>query len=86
MPTRTTETTVTFRRPFKLCALDHTQPAGTYRVAVDDEEIEGLSFVSYRRVATMLHTPAVATTNGRHEMYLVDAVELAAALAADASS
>jgi len=86
MHIRTTETTVTFRRPFKLSALDRRQPAGTYRLAVDDEEIQDLSFVSYHRVATMLHTPAIATKNGRQEVYLVDAAELAAALDSDAHS
>ena len=84
MHIRTTETTVTFQRPFKLSAFDRQQPAGTYRLAVDDEEIRGLSFVAYHRVATMLHTPAIATANGRHEVYLVDAAELAAALDSDA--
>jgi hypothetical protein len=39
---RTTETTITFRRPFTLSALDKAQPAGAYRVVTEEEEIDGL--------------------------------------------
>jgi hypothetical protein len=56
--TRSIETTVTFRRPFTLAALDGVQPAGTYRLVEEEEEIAGLSFVAFRRVATLLHVPA----------------------------
>ena len=42
--TRSIETTVTFRRPFTLAALDGVQPAGTYRLVEEQEEIAGLSF------------------------------------------
>jgi len=49
---RTTETTITFRRPFTLSALDKAQPAGTYRVVTEEEEIDGLSLVAFRRRAT----------------------------------
>jgi len=54
---RTTESTITFRRPFTLSALDKAQPAGTYRVVTEEEEIDGLSFVAFRRTATLLHLP-----------------------------
>jgi hypothetical protein len=82
--TRTTETTITFRRPFSLTEIDGLQPAGTYRVVTDEEEILGLSFLALRRTATMLHTPAVSTSsNGRTQVFLVDPAELAAALEED---
>jgi hypothetical protein len=45
MAVRTTETTVTFRHPFTLTSLDGPQPAGTYRLVTDEEEILGLSFL-----------------------------------------
>ena len=50
---RTTETTITFRCPFTLSALDKVEPAGTYRVVTEEEEIGGLSFVAFRRTATL---------------------------------
>ena len=84
MPTRTTETTITFRRPFNLTAVDSLQPAGTYRLVTDEEEILGLSFLALRRTATMLHIPAVSVhSSGWNQVFLVDPVELAAALEAD---
>src|SRR4030095_395876 len=55
MSTRTTETTVTFRRPFTLLALEGAQPAGTYRLVTEEEQIPGLSFTAFRRMATLLH-------------------------------
>jgi hypothetical protein len=87
MNVRTTETTVTFRRPFMLSALDCPQPAGTYRLVTEEEQIEGLSFVAFQRVATLLHTPAIsARSGGTHQVFVVDLVELETALKADAGA
>jgi len=44
MSVRTTETTVTFKHPFALPSFDGPQPAGTYRLVMDEEEI--LAFLS----------------------------------------
>lgn len=84
MADRVTDTTVTFRRPFALSALGAPQPAGTYRVTVDEAEILGLSFLAYQRMATTLHMPAVSVTRGPQQSFAVDPAELEAALAADA--
>ncbi len=83
MPTRTTETTLTFCCPFALSAVDCPLPAGTYRLAIDEEELLGLSFLAFKRVATMLYVPAVSTPGGAKQMFVVDADELAAAFEAD---
>jgi hypothetical protein len=58
MPARTSHTTVTFTRPFFLSGIGEVQPAGRYRVETDEEEIVGLSFSAYRRVATLMILPA----------------------------
>jgi hypothetical protein len=84
MADRTTETTVTFLHSFSLSSLDGSQPPGTYRLVVDEEEIQGLSFLAFRRTATMLHLPAVATAGASQHVFLVDAEELASALQSDA--
>ncbi|MDZ5697494.1 hypothetical protein [Chelativorans sp. M5D2P16] len=84
MTVRTTHTEITFKRPFMLSAFDARQPAGTYRLSVDEEEIFGLSFLAYRRKATVLQTPAISVTSSRHQTVEVDPEELAAALDADA--
>jgi hypothetical protein len=80
---RTTETTITFRRPFTLSALDKAQPAGTYRLVTEEEEIPGLSFVAFRRTATLLHLPALSATSDTHQVVSVDPVEWAAIVEAD---
>jgi hypothetical protein len=83
MVTRSRETTVTFRRPFALAEVDGPQPAGTYRIVTDDEEIEGISFIAYRRTATMLQVPSIDSRGGLTQYIAIDPVGLAAALAAD---
>jgi hypothetical protein len=54
---RTTRESVTFDHPFSLYAVDGVQPAGTYTVDVDEDLIEGLSFLAYRRIATTIYLP-----------------------------
>jgi hypothetical protein len=81
MAIRTSETTVTFKQSFSLGAMDRPQPAGTYRLVMDDDEVPGVSFVALRRIATFLHTPALsAAVQGKSEVFHVSANELAAAL------
>jgi hypothetical protein len=72
---RTIETMVTFRHPFVLAALETAQPAGTYRLVTEEEEIPGLSFVAFRRTAMMLHLPALPATGATHQVVSVDPVE-----------
>jgi hypothetical protein len=55
---RTKQTVVEFKHGFVLSGFDALQPAGSYHVDVDEEEIEGLSFLAYRRVGARLYTPA----------------------------
>ncbi len=86
MVLRTTETTVTFRRSFKLTSIDTLQPAGTYRLVIDEEEILGLSFLAFQRTGTTLHIPASSSANRRDQAFPVNAGELAAALQADSGS
>lgn len=83
MSTRTTDTTVTFGHPFRLHALEHPLPAGTYKVVIDEEEIPGLSFLAWRRTATMLHTPAVTDQGTTGQVLPVEQAELADVLEKD---
>jgi len=85
MSTRTTETTVTFRRAFTLAALEGAQPAGTYRLVMEEEQIPGLSFVAFRRTATLLHLPADPAPGDTRQVVSVAPDELAGALALDAA-
>ena len=76
---RTTRETMTFDHPFSLTAVDKVQPAGTYAVDIDEELIEGLSFLAYRRVATTIYLPLVQGNYGSVQAIRVDPQELAAA-------
>jgi hypothetical protein len=83
MSIRSTESIVSFKNAFLLSKLDSELPAGTYRIVRDDEEIAGLSFLAYRRIATMLHTPSLETSSSAREVIDVDSDELEAAISAD---
>jgi hypothetical protein len=76
---RTTRETLTFEQPFSLAALDEVQRAGTYSVDVDEELIEGLSFLAYRRVSTTIYLPLVQGSAGSLQAVRVEPGELAAA-------
>ena len=77
MLTRTRDRTWTFGRPFQLKGVDRELPPGSYRVATDEELIEGLSFPVYRRVSTMIFVPG--RNSSSVEMLLIDPADLKAA-------
>jgi len=81
--TRITESFVSFTYPFKLAPLDVELAAGTYRVVTDDEEISGMTYLAFRRIATMLHTPALAIRSSSHQVFEIDPDDLAAAIESD---
>jgi hypothetical protein len=83
---RTKESTITFNRPFALPSIEGVQSAGTYRLVTDEEEILGLSFLAFRRTATMLHTPAISISGVPDQVFSITPAELSAALAADAQA
>ena len=56
---RTNRQEVTFSHPFTLAGLDGLQPAGKYLVVPGEEEIAGIPFVAWKRVATLIHLPAM---------------------------
>ncbi|MEJ1158942.1 hypothetical protein [Prosthecomicrobium sp. N25] len=80
---RNIEATVTFTRPFELASLEGAHPAGTYRLSIDEEEIEGLSFAAYRRVATHLFLPSMGEAREARQMVTIDKIELEEAIARD---
>jgi hypothetical protein len=59
MTIRTSRKTVTLTHSFRLDGCEEYQPAGDYAVDIDEELIEGLSFLAYRRVAARMRLPAV---------------------------
>jgi hypothetical protein len=77
MTTRTTSKTVTFHQPICLKGVDRLLPPANYRVVMDEELIEGLSFPAYRRVWTAIFVPA--PMGSAEEMVTVDPADLQAA-------
>lgn len=84
MLNRTLRVDVVFRHPFRLQGWVEAQPAGTYIVETEEELIEGLSFIAYRRVATTI-TRQATRSGALMQMIPVEPDILAAALAADAA-
>jgi hypothetical protein len=79
MITRTQSKNVVFSQPFLLKGVDRVLPPGDYRVTTDEELIEGLSFLAYRRVSTMIFVPAQSHQASSIEMVTIDPRELRAA-------
>lgn len=85
MTIRSLREVVTFNHPFRIRGVDRPLPAGRYEVITDEEMIEGLSFASFRRVATMIIVPAVAS-RGATEMLAIGSADLAEARQIDAAT
>lgn len=79
MTIRTTERSARFQRPFVLADSERMYPAGAYRVVTDDGLIDGLSFLAYRRVVTMMFVPGPVPGGSSIEMISVDPLDLEAA-------
>ena len=80
---RSTIERVTFRHAFVLKGLDERQPPGTYEVETDEEPIQGLSFLAYRRVATAIRIPMAGRGAGSSQTFTIDPRDLEAARARD---
>jgi hypothetical protein len=85
MTTRSRRETIIFRHPFRIKGIDRLLQAGAYEVITDEEMIEGLSFASFRRVATMIMVPGAAPRAASMEMISISAIDLSDAQRADAS-
>jgi hypothetical protein len=83
MTIKTQRRIVSFTSPFTLRAVDGLQPPGDYIVDVDEELIDGLSRLAYRKVATLLHLPCVSKQRCDSQVITVDPVEFEAALLKD---
>jgi hypothetical protein len=86
MTIRSRREVVTFKHPFQIRGVDRLLPAGAYEVITDEEMIEGLSFASFRRVATLIIVPAATSRGSTMEMISIGSVDLADAQRIDAST
>jgi hypothetical protein len=83
MSTRTKHTTVHFSAPFALRGVEEIQPPGEYAIDEDEELIDGISWLAYRRVATFIHLPALVSNGRTSQLISIDHAELEAALQQD---
>jgi hypothetical protein len=86
MTMRSRRETITFRHPFRIKGIDRQLQAGAYEVITDEEMIEGLSFASFRRVATMIMVPGAAPRASSMEMISISANDLTDAQRIDVSA
>jgi len=76
MSTRTTHRTVTFTRPFRLAEVNDELPAGDYVVETDEEAIDGVSFLAWRRVGTFMYLPSPTRNGTLTRTVMIDAAGL----------
>ncbi len=86
MTTRPHRETVHFKHPFRIKGIDRLLAPGAYEVITDEEMIEGLSFASFRRVATMIMVPGAAPRTSSMEMISIGSVDLSDAQRIDAGA
>jgi len=86
LTTRSTQTVVRFSSAFLLPGFDAPQPAGEYRVDQDEESIDGLSRLAWRRIAAFIHLPAIAMRVPTQQMVPINPADLDAALEKDQKS
>ncbi len=83
MAIRTNTKTVTFNHPFHLADMEEMQPAGAYEIETDEELIEGLSFMAWRRKRSLIHLHGTTGNVKLMQVMEVDPKELDAALRRD---
>lgn len=84
--TRTTHTVVIFNSPFTISGIDEAQPAGSYDIDRDEELIDIVSRLVWRRVATFMHLPARGMSSSTTHLVPINPDELEAALRLDSET
>lgn len=82
--TRMNKKLVTFEHPFLLDEIEKELPAGDYTVETEEESIDGLTFLAFRRVATTLIVRPAIGKRGQTHFWTIDPQGLASALELDA--
>ena len=75
MMTRSRRETLVFKHPVRIASIERLLPAGSYEVITDEESMEGLSFPSFRPVATMMMAPAPPPRSSV-EMVTISSIDL----------
>jgi hypothetical protein len=83
MTTRMVTSTVVFGKPFTLDEIDETLPPGSYRVETEEETLDNVSFIAYRRIATHFFVPSRPGVSSTAQMYMIHPKGLERALSRD---
>jgi len=83
MQNHTKRSTIHLDNNFSLAGTDQVFPPGDYLVLEDQELIEGVSWLAYRRTATFVEVPAIGTAGSLTQRFKVDHDELIAMLELD---
>lgn len=86
MRTRSYTTIVTLSGPFILPGYIDPLPAGDYEVLVEEELLEGLSFLAWHRTGTFLTAHGRDSPAGRSELYAISDTDLKEVLRRDESA
>lgn len=80
MQTRRIRQTIRFRERFSLSGVGAPLPAGDYVIIEDEELMEGLSWIAYRRTGTFIEVSATQSKTHKHQVFTIDREELEYAL------
>jgi hypothetical protein len=83
MTSRTIRSVAHFSRSFWLPGFDEAQPSGDYQVEHEEEAIDSMTTVAWRRTACFIHLPGIGMRATRHEIAAIDAADLESALEKD---
>ncbi len=83
MMNRTVTTQVTFRHPFRIDGIAEPQPAGSYIVETEEEQLQLVSFVAWHRLETAIRLPRQPGGPLIDQVVTIDPKALDAALALD---
>jgi hypothetical protein len=83
MVSRTTRTVVCFSSTFGLPGIEGLQPAVSYCVDHDEESIESLTRLAWRRVASFIYLRGIGQQGTTHQMASINPADLDAALEKD---
>ena len=84
MTTRTIRSIAVFTSAFNLGGIDGDLPAGSYRIESEEELIESLCLVAFRRVETTIELPAIGSVSLKRQVVAIDPLDLALAQDRDA--
>ncbi len=84
MMNRTVTTQVTFRYPFRIDGIAEAQPAGSYIVETEEEQLQAVSFPAWRRLETAIRLPRQPGGPMIDQVVTVDPKALEASLVLDA--